>query len=152
MIECCGSDVIQMKGIYKGGGEVDILIGMTKPELHEQLSLEMLSNGLAVKETRFGYSLVGSTRIGNQMNYRSGAYQINNISIIPDEEENLYLDQLQAELAGITREVNQITEEELKFEERLIMMIIASKCNYHGSIIRKRLKIIETRRSIEMLS
>ena len=52
------------KDIYLGGGEIELLIGMTAPRLHQQISMYGDANGLMVMETRFGASLVG--RIPNK--------------------------------------------------------------------------------------
>ena len=120
IIENCGSKLLEDKGIFTQGGEVDLLIGMSRPELHKQFSLERLPNGLAIMETRFGYCLVGPTRMEERINYKSKTYHVNKVSIVYDDsEEIMFRDHLQAELAGIGREVKQKTEEEVNFEERL---------------------------------
>ena len=120
MIEICGSKLLQDKGIFTQGGEVDLLIGMSRPELHKQFSLERLPNGVAIMGTRFGYCLVGPTCMEEQVNYKPGTIHVNQVSVVSDaSDEIMFRDHLQAELAGISREVKQKTEEEIKFEERL---------------------------------
>ena len=118
-LEICG-DVLKEKGICKIIGEIDLIIGMTVPDLHKQLSTQKLSNGLVVMETRFGNCFVVQLGSEQRSNYRFGMYHVNKLSIsYNDYEQSVLRDHLQAELVGIDGDIKLKTEEEKKFEENL---------------------------------
>ena len=120
IIENCGRELLQNRNVYTKGGEVDLLIGMSMPELHKQLSFQRLQNGTVIMETRFGYCLVGSIQNRQTSNYKHGEYVANQISIVTEEsEEFMFRDQLQAELAGINNNDSLKNEEEVQFEKRI---------------------------------
>ena len=118
IIENCGRELLQNRNVYTKGGEVDLLIGMSMPELHKQLSFQRLQNGAVIMETRFGYCLVGSIQNRQASNYKHGEYVANQISIVTEEsEEFMFRDQLQADLAGINNNDSLKNEEEVQFEK-----------------------------------
>ena len=47
--------LLREKLMYTHGGEIDLPIGMSRPELHEQLSFQKLCNGLSLIERKLGY-------------------------------------------------------------------------------------------------
>ena len=61
--------LIEEKNIFKRSGDIDLIIGMSVPELNKQLSTTKLLNGLVVMETHFGNCLVGHMRNDEQSNY-----------------------------------------------------------------------------------
>ena len=97
------------------GGEIELLVGMTSPHLHQQLSLYGRRNELMIMETRLGPSLVGHSPDATTGNYESGVYTANNISVV---EEKVLLKFVEAETAGIRKECECQTkmDEELLFE------------------------------------
>ena len=78
-----------------------ILIGMTCPCLHQQISIYGQQNGLMIIETRFGPTLVGKTPNGSYGNYECGIFNLGRISVA--EEENNILKTMEAETAGIKK-------------------------------------------------
>ena len=120
IIESCGRELLQDKGVYTKGGQVDLLIVMSMPELHKQLSFQRLQNGSVIMETKFGYCLIGSIHNRQTGNYKNGEYAVNHISIVHEEsEEFMFRDQLQAEHAGISKKESFKNEEEVQFEKRI---------------------------------
>ena len=112
IINDIGATRIKEKEIYTHGGEVDILIGMSNPELHKQFKMETLKNGLIIMETCFGHCLVGP-KPTKHIAYEGGVYNTNWISVLHDDpDEMLWRNHLQAELAGVS-----IVEEEIKSED-----------------------------------
>ena len=90
------------KEVFVGGGDVDILIGMTRPHLHKQLSFTGIRNGLALIETQLGNCLVGTPETNSSGNHEAGTYDIDSISIARElDSESGLLEHLQSELAGI---------------------------------------------------
>ena len=102
-------------GMVTAGGEIDLLIGMTYPNLHQQTALYGNDRGLTVMETRFGPTLVGPVPYGSRCNYECGVFNTSRISF---EDEESLLKAVESELAGIYKECacNEKTDDELLFE------------------------------------
>ena len=103
--------------IFMEDGERELLLGMASPNLHLQISLYGLRNGLNIIETRFGPSLVGPALQHLKGNYECSIYNLNKVSFVNEDYEwwNIY----DAEIAGITKDCPcQIkTDEEVSFDK-----------------------------------
>ena len=108
--------LLSSTGVYTKGGDVDILIGMSVPELHKQLSFTTMENGLALIKTKLGYCLAGAAR--NLDEFNSRAISCGSITVTQDENEKL-LGHLQAELAGIEDRYRMKSDAEIEFEDKL---------------------------------
>ena len=110
------SITIPKNDIYMNSGEIELLIGMTSPRLHQQISMYGEQNGMLIMETRFGPSLVGPVPNNCNGNYKCGVFNACRVSLT--EEENKLLKLVEAEMAGIKKEwaCQLKTEEELLFE------------------------------------
>ena len=102
--------------LHLSGGEIELLIGMTSPQMHQQISLFGRKNDVQIMETRFGPTLVGRVPDNLAGNYECGMVNLNNISII---EEMELLKFVEAETAGIRKECEcqTKTDEELLFDK-----------------------------------
>ena len=84
------------------GGDIDLLIGMATPLLHQQISLKEHSTGMALMETKFGPCIVGPIPNNSYGNYVTGKYASNNVTInIQDENLQKFVE---AEIAGISKD------------------------------------------------
>lgn len=115
-----GVKQLKEKNIYTNGGEIDILIGMSDPKLHKQLSLKQLTNNLHIMGTIFGDSLVGANP-AKQRRYEPGEFNVNAISLSTDNpDESTWRNHLEAEMAGINPIVEESkTDEEIHFDRRM---------------------------------
>ena len=107
--------------MYTHGGEIDLLIGMSRPELHEQLPFQKLRNGLSLIETKLGYRLAGILRNASRGNYERGSSNINScfVSLIQMDDEHSLSDYLQAELAGINMPTEDKSDKAPQFELKM---------------------------------
>ena len=87
--------------IFVAGGEIDLLIGMSCPCLHQQILMYGDNHGLMIMETRFGSTLVGRIPNSNCSNYECGI--VNTCQISFDGEDAL-LKVVETELTGIEKE------------------------------------------------
>ena len=96
---------ILLDDIIHTGGEIDLLIGMSSPQFHKQLSMRGKPNQLAVIETPFGHCLVGPVQKGSPGNYKEGQIRANSICMDSEniKDENV-MNCLEAELSRITKE------------------------------------------------
>ena len=118
VIESCGKFVLLDKNVFTKGGYMDLLVGMSTPELQKLLSFEILTNCLSLFETRFGYCLVGFKEING--NYRCGTFNISRVSILNEYPPNSTMwEHLQAELSGISGDCKLKTEEEEEFQRKM---------------------------------
>ena len=69
-------------------GKMDILIGLTSPQLHKQFSSKGQPNQLHVIETLFGPCLVGPVPEGDSGNYIACGVNTNVINIEKEDVEN----------------------------------------------------------------
>ena len=122
----CGNaqkfNIDHMKSYFKGkklpddlvsdGGEIDLLIGMSCPRLHQQVTIHE-GNTLSIIETRFGPALVGT--VPNENNEEESI--VCRITLDDDEEEK-FMRLLENEIAGIKKECEcQLkSDEEILFE------------------------------------
>ena len=113
---------VNIDNLVTDEGRVDLLIGLTSPQLHKQLALKGQPNQLHVIETLFGPCLVGPVPKGENGNYKANQVNSNfiNIEIENSENEN-YARFLEAELAGINKECvcQTKSDDELQFEEAM---------------------------------
>ena len=58
---------INCQSLYANGGEIDLLIGMCSPKLHEHIKISDDSEGLSVLETRFGQKIILMEIIKNML-------------------------------------------------------------------------------------
>ena len=103
-------------------GNIDILIGLSSPQLHKQLSIKGYPNQVHIVETLFGPCLVGPVTKGSNGNYAKGTISSNVINIEVAEDENRHLMKyLEAEVAGINKECKcqTKTDDKLQFEEAM---------------------------------
>ena len=77
---------LRNKNIYTEGGEVDLLIGMSNPEIHKQISMETLENRLIIMETCFGHCLVGA-KPTKKISYQCGKNVVNSLCMITDDHD-----------------------------------------------------------------
>ena len=114
--------LLKERNVFINGGDVDLLIGMTRPELHRHLSYKEMRNGLALIETKLGHCLVGSINNISEGNYESGSCNVTYLSILRENSDvcNLH-EHLQSELAGIRDEpnLNEMDEEEVQFAKTM---------------------------------
>ena len=96
---------INTEKLVSKGGEIDILIGMSSPQIHQQLSMRGKPNELHVIETRFGPSASSANII------------VDSDSVKNDELAKF----IEAELAGVNKECScqTKTDDELRFEEAM---------------------------------
>ena len=96
---------LELSKIFTKGGDIDFLVGMSSPELHKQISMEKLPNGLSIMRTRFGSCIVGTAPNISNGNYECGAFPVNNISMLSDPLSGVNIwKRFQCEVAGINRE------------------------------------------------
>ena len=122
VLDSCRS-ATDISKIVTCGGEIDLLIGQSKPKLHQQLDMKHLSNGLSLLVTRFGTSLVGPAPAGHQGNYKSPPFKVNSVILCEtiSESEMSMREHLQSELAGINTDVVGVTKtgDDLLFDEKM---------------------------------
>ena len=101
IIDILSTEINKCKSeLFSTGSEIDILIGMAIPQLHQQLSFHVHSSGLAVIGTKFGPCIVGPVSKPRQGNYESGNFNSNQISVL---HEDINMKQfLETEIAGVT--------------------------------------------------
>ena len=92
------------------GGEVELLIGMNTPRLHQQISMYGKQNNLLIMETRFGPSIVGRAPDKFSGNYECGIFNLSAMSLC--EEENNLWKLAEAEVTGAKTEMS---DEEILF-------------------------------------
>ena len=85
---------ISKESMFLEGGEVDLLLGMSSPRFHEQLSVHGPTNGLMIVETRFGPALVGH-ETHNATKIKRGTFKLNSISIKTDVEGRGQFDEIE---------------------------------------------------------
>ena len=104
--------------IYLGGGEVELLLGMTCPRLHQQISMYVQKGGLAIMETRFGQTIVGRAPKMLPGNDECGVFNSCRINIV---EENDLWRSMDAETAGIKKDCSCSlkTDEQILFESSM---------------------------------
>ena len=114
-----GKDIpFKTEDIMTEGGDIELLLGMCCPDLHQQISLYSSKSGLSIMETRFGPTLVGVAPEELNGNYECSVFNLNFSSIT--EEKDLWKF-CEAETAGIkeARLNEEFTDEELLFEKRI---------------------------------
>ena len=115
---------INTEKLVSKGGEIDILIGMSSPQIHQQLSMRGKPNELHVIETRFGPCMVGPASKQQEGNYKNGVLSASSANIIVDSD-SVKNDELakfiEAELAGVNKECScqTKTDDEHRFEEAM---------------------------------
>ena len=111
-----GDIKVPEKEIVTRGGEVELLIGMNCPRLHQQISLYGKHNSLMIMETRFGPTVVGRAPENYPGNYECGIFNVCRMSL--NHEENNLWKIAEAETAGIKAECEckKKTDEEILFE------------------------------------
>ena len=116
--------LLREKLVYTHGWEIDLLIGMSRPELHEQLSVQKLRNELSLIKTRLGYCLLGILRNASRGNCERGSNNINScfFSLIQMDDEHSLSDHLQAELAGINMPTEDESDKETQFELKMKLL------------------------------
>ena len=62
--------------------EVDLLIGMGVPQLHQHSGMYGDDSGLCIMETRFGPSLVGTSKCYPEGNYGKVQFNVQYINIV----------------------------------------------------------------------
>ena len=107
---------INMNHLYTKGGEIDLLVGMSVPQLHKQISFRDSGNGLSIMETRFGPCIVGRSVDKTIGNYIRPEYNVQFVSY--DKEIDLWKF-VEAEVSGITKECPCVlkTDEEIKYNK-----------------------------------
>ncbi len=115
---------IDASKLVSEGGNIDILVGQTKPALQRQLSMKELPDDLAFVTTRFGPCIVGTSPKPCHGNYETAPVSVNSLSIIPESEmqsETSLRDILQCELAGISKQPEPATEspEDAEFDRKM---------------------------------
>ena len=129
LIRDCGVSKLQEKKIFTKGGEVDLLIGMSNPELHKQISMETLENRLIIMETCFGHCLVGANPTP-EVAYERGEFKVNSLCIVNDDlDEEIWKNHLEAELAGISKDEELKSEDEMKFDQKMRITRVESEEN-----------------------
>ena len=116
--ECKTRYKIDESKLVTEGGKIDLLLGMSVPNLHRQLHVEEMSNGLNIWYTRFGPCVVGPTPIGSNENYTR---QMNRVTIVPETEFESMREHLASELAGINTDNTKVleNEEDSLFKEKM---------------------------------
>ena len=87
--------------IHTSGGEVELLLGMACPRLHQQISMYGQKGGLTILETRFGPAIVGKAPENSMGNYECGVFNTCQMSIVKEDE---LWRSLEAETAGIKKD------------------------------------------------
>lgn len=113
--------LLNQKKVYTRGGEVDILIGMSHPELHEQLSFIKLKSGLTLLETKLGNCLVGCHHNNTIKNYVRGNcnFSCGFVSMLAQKNDINLMEHLEAELAGIKEPPKDRCVDEIQFKNKI---------------------------------
>ena len=73
-----GKDLpFKTEDIMTEGGDIELLLGMCCPNLHQQISLYSSKSGLSIMETRFGPTLVGVALEELNGNYECSVFNLN---------------------------------------------------------------------------
>ena len=92
------------------GSEVDILIGMSSPQIHKCQIIKEVPNGLTLIKTPFGYFVVGPVPNGTKVNYKDGLIQSNHVSLeYEDIKEETAFKFIEAEMVGLSKECPRLT-------------------------------------------
>ena len=73
---------IDVSHLVSQNGEVDLLIGMAHPHLHQQYSIRGNPDEVCIIETRFGPTIVGPVAANNLGNHMIPKFSVNRASII----------------------------------------------------------------------
>ena len=103
---------IDVDRLYTKGGEIDLLVGMSVPQLHKQIALHEDSNGLAIMETRFGPCIVGRSPFCP----KGSEFNVHFVGMC--KEIDLW-NFVEAEAAGVSKECPCLikTDEEIRYEK-----------------------------------
>ena len=112
------------KDIVSEGGDIDILVGMPKPALHRQFSMEVIDGDMAIWSTRFGKCIVGTAPRPGMGNYEASPFTVSSACIVSEdatEDKPSFREILECELAGINREPMwaKRTVEDIQFDEKM---------------------------------
>ena len=115
---------IDVTKIVLEGGNIDILVGQTKPALQKQFSVMELPDDLAYITTRFGPCIVGISPGSYHGNHEAASITVNQLSVIPVNEippGNYLRELLQCELAGIGKPQESATKspEDVEFHLKM---------------------------------
>ena len=106
---------VNPRSLFTSGGEIDLLLGMSVPQLHKQSGMQ-IDDGLCLIETRFGPCVTGKSNTFPNGNYESSLLNVNYIQI--KEEVDMWRF-LEAEIAGVNKECpcQKKSDEEVKYEQ-----------------------------------
>ena len=107
---------VNAEAIYSKGGEIDLLIGMSSPQLHIRTNKSEECDGLSMIETRFGPCIVGICEYGPEVRLEYENYNTQYIGITHDVDLWHYVE---ADMAGVSKECPcQIkSDDEIKYEQ-----------------------------------
>ena len=99
------------------GGDVELLIGMNRPCLHQQVSMYGNPDSIMIMETRFGPCLIGRAPENFTGNYECGIINVGRMSLEKVEDNNLWKI-AEAETAGIKNDCdcNKKSDEDILFD------------------------------------
>ena len=109
------------KNLVIDGGEIELLIGMACPRLHQQISMYG-DEEMTIVETRFGPAIVGAVpNKKDEENLDGFGANVAKATLEDYHEENELLKLVEMELAGIEKECgcHGKTDEELLFEKNM---------------------------------